>query len=215
MELGVGRAAERLAVSERQVRKLIAKQLLPARMEGGRWLIDEASLRRSPPVSRPMSPRIAWAMIAILSGDKVDGLRADERQRLVDKIGRLQRSDEPLSLLRAWLVRRADRRCFVVAAEDAAELRGDERVALSGISDERSGLSAPGEVEGYVRGNDLAQLRADYLLADVGSSNVWFHLSDRIVDRPVPIGLVVADLADRLSPREDAAARRLLGGVLK
>jgi excisionase family DNA binding protein len=215
MELAVSRVAQRLGVSDRQVRKLIAKQLLPARMEGGRWLIEESNLRRSPPVSRPMSARIAWAMIAMLSGEEVRGLRADERQRLIDKVERLRSSDQPLPLLRAWLPRRADRRRFAVAAEDAAQLRRDDRVVVSGISDERSGVSASGEVEGYVLGDYLAILRADYLLADVGAANVWLHVSDQNVARPAPVGLVIADLADRPGPREDAAALRLLRDVLR
>jgi hypothetical protein len=60
-------------------------------------------------------------------------------------------------------------------------------VTLSGVSDERSGVSASGEVEGYLRVSDLEQLRADYLLADVGVSNVRFHISERMVGRPAPL----------------------------
>jgi hypothetical protein len=40
---------------------------------------------------------------------------------------------------------------------------------------------------------------------------VLLHVVDHAIGSPAPLGLVIADLADRNSPREDAQVARLLG----
>jgi hypothetical protein len=82
----------------------------------------------------------------------------------------------------------------MLSGDDGSGLRADERKRLvdkierlrhSGeplplLRDDRSGVSASGEVEGYVRGRDLAELCADYLLSDVGAANVRFGCCRRL-----------------------------------
>src|SRR5216683_6026641 len=84
MEVGVQDVAAQLGLSDRRVRQLIAAGDLPARRVAGRLLVDEASIPRSRPVARPMSPRIAWAFVSLLSGEEMD-VSARERARLVAK----------------------------------------------------------------------------------------------------------------------------------
>jgi hypothetical protein len=85
-------------------------------------------------------------------------------------------------------------------------------VVLSGLSDERAGLSAAGDVEGYVLADDADALIRDHLLIDAGPSvDVVLHVSPVLPEVPVPLLLVAADLADHDGPRELARARELIG----
>ncbi|HEY5516084.1 MAG TPA: hypothetical protein VIK12_07750, partial [Pengzhenrongella sp.] len=86
------------------------------------------------------------------------------------------------------------------------------RVILAGLSDERAGLSAAGDVEGYVQAGDADAVIRDHLLIDAGpSADVVLHVSPLLPEVPVPLLLVAADLADHDGPRELARARELIG----
>jgi hypothetical protein len=177
----------------------------------GRWLIDEARVPRSSAVARPMSPRVACALISILSGEASEGLSQPELSRLLSRYRQMLAAANPPAMLRSWLPKRALLVRRSVAPGDASDLLADSRVAVSGISDPRSGMSSSGEAEVYVSPQDVDRVIADYLLSEVGRPNVWLHVSDHTLAEPVPLGLVVADLADHDGPREDAAIERLLG----
>lgn len=211
MEVGVRDVAAQLGVSDRRVRQLIDAGILPARRVSGRLLVEETAIPRSRPVGRPMSPRIAWAFIGMLSGDAGDlAVSPRESSRLEEKRRLLVTHRAPALLLRSWLARRAEVVRLAAPPADIADLIADARVTRSGISDPRSGLSAGREVEGYVRPADVGPLMVEYLMADVGAANVWLHVVDRPLPRPAPLGLVIADLADHDGPREDARVVELL-----
>jgi hypothetical protein len=167
MEVGVHDAAERLGVSQQRVRQLLESGQLVGRKVAGVWLLDESELRRKRAVSRPLSERIAWGLIDVLS-DQGYGfsheLAPHERYRLREKVDRLRSSDDPVSLLGSWLSRRAQRLELSCAGNDLGDLAHDARVVRSGISDERSGMSAAAELELYVLPADLEEVTAEYLL---------------------------------------------------
>lgn len=84
-------------------------------------------------------------------------------------------------------------------------------MVLSGLSDERAGLSAAGAVEGYVLAGDSEVVIRDHLLVDTGTSaDVVLHVSPQHPGVPVPLLLVATDLADHDGPRELARARDLV-----
>jgi hypothetical protein len=201
-------------VSERRVRQLIDAGALPARRVAGRLLIEETVIPRSRLVTRPMSARIAWAFIGMLSGD-IDSMTVAERElsRLQTKLGELLHRPDPAVLLRSWLRRRARLLRLATPASEVTGLLNDARVVPSGISDPRSAMSAGHEVEGYVHPADVASLMAEHLMAEVTPTNVWLHVVDRPVPSPAPLGLVIADLADHDRPREDARVRDLLASI--
>lgn len=210
MEVGVKEVAAQLGVSERRVRQLIDAGDLPARRVAGRLLVDEAGIPRSRPVARPMSPRIAWAFIALLSSEPVAGISDRERARLEAKHRTLLASPRPAALLRSWLRSRAQLLRLAVSPSEVDGLLQDPRLVPSGISDARSEMSAGREAEAYVRPGDLEQLMADHLMAAVNPANVWLYVIDRALARPAPLGLVIADLADHDRAREDARVEELL-----
>lgn len=212
MEISVGEAADRLGVSARRVRDRIASGDLRARRVGRAWVLEESQLARSERLGRPMSARVAWAFLDLLAGGKGEGVSQPEQSRLRGKRAQLFASPVPAALLRSWLSSRAGVQRFSAAPADLPALRDDERVVLSGLSDPRSGIAAANVVEGYVAAHHVDDLVKDYLLSNRGEPNVIFHVPDggRPVPRPVPLPVVLADLADHDGPRESAAVERLL-----
>jgi hypothetical protein len=89
-------------------------------------------------------------------------------------------------------------------------LFNDAGLVRSGLSDDRSGLSAAHQYEGYVDPTDLASTLRRHLLIESDQPNVYLHVTSQPLTEPVPIGLVIADLADYNGPREDAQVERLL-----
>ena len=210
MEIGVKEVAAQLGVTERRVRQLIDAGSLPARRVAGRLLVEEAGIPRSRPVARPMSPRIAWALIHLLSNEPVEDISDRELSRLEGKYRSLLASPTPAILLRSWLRSRAQLLRVAVSPSGIAGLLEDPRLCPSGISDARSEISAGREAEAYVRPGDVEQLMADHLMAALNPPNAWLHVVDRPLERPVPLGLVIADLADHDRAREDARVIELL-----
>ena len=209
MEIGLAEAARMMGVSAVRARQLARGGRLRARRVGGHWLVDEASLPSAPRRGRPMSPRIAWALVEMSGGSSADWIEPRESYRLRRALDRLVADDQPEMLLRSWLASRAERR--LLSAPEVDALRADPRLVLSGLSDERSGLSAAADVEAYVRAEDAAAVRRDHLLVDAGSdANVILHVSPMVPDSPVPVLLLAADLADHDGPRELARARELI-----
>jgi excisionase family DNA binding protein len=210
VEIGVKEVAAQLGVTDRRVRQLIEAGSLPARRVAGRLLVDEAAVPRSRPVARPMSPRIAWAFIALLSSEPVADISDRELARLETKYRTLLASPRPAVLLRSWLRSRAQLLRLAVSPPEVNGLLEDPRLVPSGISDARSEMSAGREAEAYARPGDVEQLMADHLMAAVNPANVWLHVVDRLLPRPAPLGLVIADLADHDRAREDARVAELL-----
>ena len=96
--------------------------------------------------------------------------------------------------------------------QDVAQLRADRRLALSGISDPRAGLSSLAEVEAYVGRDDLGALADDYFL-DLDhrpdAPNVVLHVVESPLGEP-PRLFSAADLFDRRGPREVRAGLEIL-----
>ncbi len=211
MEIGVKDVAERLGVTERRALQLINAGTLRGRQVSGRWLVAEEAIPRSRLVSRPMSFRMAWAFINLISGNPI-GVAPRESYRLLAKQRELMVSPHPDQLLRSWLRLRADVVRLAMSPSDIKEFLADHRVVPSGISDSRSGISAGREAECYVSPHDVDALVLDYLMAPSDETNVWLHVSDQRLCSPAPIGLVMADLADHDGAREDGQLSVLLGG---
>lgn len=214
MQLSVAQFAERKGISARRVQAMIADGRLPAAKVGGRYVIEGAELSHEPRLARSMSAPMAWAFLRLWAGDVDSNLSATERARLIARMQRLRESDVPARLLRSWLGLRAKRELFWVDPRDVGDLRTDPSVQPSGVSDPRSHLSAGAEVEGYVRSIDLAGLRSDYLLVRDPAPNVVLHVVEHeIATVHASIGVLAADLADYLGPREDARVADIVRGL--
>lgn len=214
MEMSVADYARQRGVSRQRALAMIRAGQLPAKRVGRAWIIDqkEANLRHS--YGRPLGPRMIDALVGALAGRPLADLPSEERHFASKYLERLRDADDPARLLHSWM-RSRQRRILNLAANpaDLAEIAGDPRLVPSGISDERSGLSAARELEGYVASDDLPAFLRHNLLVESDAPNVRLHVVEKLPDRPLPLGLLLADLADWNGPREDARVVELLRSV--
>jgi excisionase family DNA binding protein len=210
MVVSVADMARVRGVSPRRVLQLIHAGEIRADKVGGRFVIDEAELAKRGLRGRPMSRRMAWAFVRLLSGDDPQVTNATERVRLKQRFEQLAGDEMPAQLLATWLRRRADRVTLNVPPAALNDLRADGRVVASGVSDARAGLAAAHQFEGYVRSDDFEPLVKDYLLVTSDTPNVFLHVSEVEVPESALLGMVLADLSEHNGPREDAQVERML-----
>ncbi|MFS3128639.1 helix-turn-helix domain-containing protein [Nocardioides sp. Bht2] len=228
----VAEAAKLLGVHPQRIHQRIRGGSLRAEKIGHQWVIESYELRRLrsyPPAGRPLSPRSAWAILAVSSDDAeaVAALSAPERSRARARLRALLAQGAAVSApddlaraasaLRHALGKRASRHLLVAAPPDLPDLRNEARIHLAGVSRSASNLSAADLVEGYVESADLSALESAYLLSP-GSperTNVILHIvADRSPSEIArisrsPLGLA-ADLAEHDGVREHREAVRLL-----
>jgi hypothetical protein len=212
VEVDVHTYAQRHGISVRRVQAAAGAGSLPARKLAGRWVIDTDTARDHAP-GRPLSARQSRALLAHLSADATwrDGLSASECQRVVLRAARLRGDSSPAHLLAEWI--RSARPLphgYRVADADLEDLRADARLTRGGISDSRSGLSDAGALEAHVAAVDLDGVVQEFLLVPDARPNVLLHIDDELPGRPLPLGDLIADLAQHEGPRERDAAAALI-----
>lgn len=210
MDVSVAEAAEALGVSRRRVRALAEAGELPARRVGRAWVIELDPRLPSRPPGRRLSARSAWAVLGLGH----EALSRSERQRARERQERL--ADLPPQAL----VRRADVHRLVAHPAALRRLEDDPRIVLGGVSaagHHGADVIAVGRLEGYVRADELDDVRRTYALrrpADGERANLvlrvpapaWpFADGERYAPRPV----VAADLREAGDERSIRAARGL------
>lgn len=215
MEVGAQQAAEWLGVSQRRVQALARAGRLPARQVAGVWLIETTGLAGIRRRSRPMSARVARAMVDLISDPRASastlGLADREASRLRSRLVALRADDDPGSLLASWLAADGTETIMLSAhPADLLALLADPRVTPTGISDPRANLSIRDEAQAWVHRDDLDAVTGEHMLAPTGQPNVRLHLTDQHPPAPVPFGRLLADLLVHPGPRERAAVHRLL-----
>lgn len=214
--IGVTDAAERLGVSRQRVLAMIRSGLLPAVKIGNSYNIDAAAVARHRKASsRPLSPRMATALLELAAHEKPE-VTAPELSRLRHRLNRLRDAaladeGDPVGTLRDWLASRARRMEMSAAGTDLTEIAQDPRLTLSGVSDPRAAMLSGGIVEGYVREQDAEDFFAAHFIVQASSSsqaNVIAHITNQVP--PLSALLVAADLADHREGREERQARTVL-----
>jgi hypothetical protein len=213
MEIGVAEAAGKLGVSVQRVHQLLSNGSLIGRRVGRQWILDEAQCNRNPAVSRPLSERMAWGLVDVVSGIREPHVAPSEKYRLSKLADRLHSASEPADLLRSWMKLRAQRLPVACAPADLADLAADSRVRASGIADVRAGMSAAGELEGYIEKEHWNAIRKEFLLIPSARPNVFVHVVEGDLVGDLDPFLIAADLAEHNGPREDAQVRHLLAMV--
>lgn len=205
--ISVSQASEILGVGASRVRALLREGRIDGQRLGRDWVVDPCSLPRYGRRVRPMSQRMAWAL---LDSELFGELSSAERLRIRKKRQLLAEVEAPELLLRDWVCERAKRR--VLHSRSLEALADDERMVLSGASDARSGMLGAGLVEAYVRAKDLSSLVVEHLLVEPESRqfrNVYLHVVDHMPEQLSTL-VIAADLADHDSAREMNEARRLI-----
>lgn len=225
MAVALREAAERIGVSQRRARAMIAAGQLEAEKVGGRWVVDPESLDRVAAARRrdgpPWSPLLAWTYLLYRDGDPhaLDGLSRVSRHRV------RQRAGAPLALdeLAVLAARRAKpwrchahpsvvdelREAGVASGLSAAEALG---VGLGVRSGEHADVYLPSSrAQGLVDELALSPARGTQVNAIVRAvpEQSW-RLDHR---RIAPVLAVALDLAEHGDPRSREAAERLAAGV--
>ena len=212
--MGVSEFASQLGISPGRVRQLISAKRITATKSGGTWLIDQNQLKLRALSSRPMSKSIATNFIYLLSDmDWGDNLQPSERSRIKDYFAELKSNSNPAALLAAWLKAFRTQHKLHINPIDINSLRVDKRVVPSGVSDKRSGFSQSEFFEGYIENKNLKDIKRKYLMVESDSPNVILRTSSTNLDKPIPVGLLLADLADHNQPREDKQVKALVRAI--
>lgn len=92
--MSAAQAAEKLGVSERQVRRLAANGDLASHRLGGRWLLDARAVderaRLAPEAGRPLSPEMAWAVLSAVAAVRHPRASVDPLDFVADRRMRRQ-----------------------------------------------------------------------------------------------------------------------------
>jgi excisionase family DNA binding protein len=220
--LSAAQAAEKLGVSERQVRRLAAEGDLESQRIGAAWLIaasavrDRARCEHVP--GRPLSPAMAWAILWVVdhllrSADSqscLDGhLYLDAYPMLSDRRARhrlrgLLAEPPPAEHWAYWLRRRADPQRLWVHPGVLDDLRSDHRLHAGG-ADAAIGLggAAGGRNRYYVTAKDYESVLVDHHAQPASDGQVHLmvvppEISDELFNEPGRPALAAAGLVDCL-----------------
>lgn len=220
-------AASRLGVSDRQVRRLVASGELAARRIGDRWIIDAGAVRDRARAKRqggrPLSARMAWAVLVAAGAALDDGRCGDpaalfEDRRARHRLRAILANPPAPECWDQWLRRRAEPRRVWVHPGVVERLARDPRlhpvdeatVAVSGV-----GVGDGGRYRFYVDEDAVGPVLREYRARAVDDGQIMLMVvpsavPDDVLGRPGdPVGVAVT-LVDLLG---SADARERHGAV--
>lgn len=229
----VAEAAEDLAVSPRQVRRLVEAGVLPARRLRSRWLVwgeavrDRARGATSP--GRPVSAGMAWMLLGVVdraltraAGGGADSAAGVDLSGVADRqvryrIRRSLAQAPTAEQWRRWLRRRARLRRVWVHPGVLDRLAEDPRLRPGGgfaAAARGLGIAAAPPNRFYVASDDVAGVLRDYRAHDDPNGTVELMIvpaegSAPLLlppGEPVPVAVALADMLDSRDARERHAA---------
>lgn len=224
--MSVAQAAEKLDVSPRRVRAIIANGDLAAEKVGRGWLVSRGSIQvelsRNRPQGRKWSQMAAWALLArAANAERPSRCSNSEWSRAGQ---RLRENGVLASLPR--LSSRAEVRSYFAHPSVLPSLIADQQLLRSGVSaasNLNADIIAIDEIEGYVLASDLEEVVRSYSLMErnVDDGNVKLHVADAD-EWPIPASnqmahrlLVALDLCESNDERSQLAGHKLLEEVLR
>ncbi len=230
--LSVAQAADRLQVSPRRVRQLLAAGELAGEDVGGRALLDEAQVEaraaRRPSPGRPLSPALAWMVLAVLSDpESPEAAVADRstRHRLRRLLVQVSDPKGPtVEHLDSLLRRRARSHRYWIHPGLLAQVFTDPRVSAGRARAAAAyGLDvSPGDdALVYVAESDLADVQAQYALEPDLNGALELRAYEPqpagttpLAGVPVPVAAAVFDLLESDDVRLQRIARNWLDHAL-
>jgi hypothetical protein len=215
--LSVADVSLRLQVTPGRVRQLIETGALRAQKVGSQWIIQDIDLvtlgKRSN--GRPWSPSAAWGVIGRALDRPTPWLSARERSRADERLVKgIDSIVDKLSF-------RAQRFEYRAHPSALARLQNDPRWVAGGVSAAvfvgADLVVGDDIIEGYMRTDDLNEVRIEFGLIEPGrsSANVILHSYSgvepfELAERSVPLLVVALDLLEHSDERSKRAARGLL-----
>jgi excisionase family DNA binding protein len=217
--ISIPEAARALNLSTARVRAMASRGQLAAVKIGDRWLVErsavEQRIRKGALRGRRFTPRNAWAMLLLASGEDAPGLDSSVRSRLKRAL-----AGEGLGDLVPRLQDRARLSIYRAHPGEIPYLLEDEALVPSGISAAGSmgvSLLTHREADGYLAQSQLQRFIEQHALAPAGvdgnvrlrvvPDDAWQPLAGRSVAPPAAVAL---DLADEPDPRSEAAGKELI-----
>jgi hypothetical protein len=217
--VSLSEAARSLKLSPARVRVLASRGRLPAEKIADRWMVERSAVeqrrKQKPPGGRRFTPRNAWAVLMLASGEHPPQLDPSVRSRLKRALAL-----EGLGDLEPRLEDRADVFIYSAHPGEIPYVLEDEALVRSGISaagSVESGLLSGQEADGYLPESGLQSFVTQHALSPAGPEgnvrlrvvpdDIWPILRGRPV---APQAAVALDLADELDPRSRAAGKALL-----
>lgn len=209
----VSEFAKAKGISRGRAYRLARSGVLPVReLNDGSIILEDAAMAWQPRHARPLSPRMAWLLLRMLDGEIPAEVRDAERSRLKGHVKGVREAENPAHVLAQKVSARAQLHVFFAHPEDAAEMRDDERIALSGVGAPGSGMMAGDVVEGYVAPSVIEKVKRDFLLHEQADGNVRLRVAE--VREPGKAA-IAADLADWGRAREMREANRIIHELLQ
>lgn len=206
----VEQAARELGCSTHEAWRLASDGTIrAARLDGSRWFLDALDVQRRrtlvPRKGRPLSCRMAFALLWRLSGLGVDWLDGRSQRRLDALAQRLAGVHDVLGLVR--------KRARLYSFELYPSLRGrmEELLVMSGAGEataESMGVCGSTALEGYVTEERFASCVAPLQLPERANGGLRIRVSDWIPLVPpsqMPVAVVAVDLAEAADARSSAA----------
>jgi excisionase family DNA binding protein len=217
--LSISEAADSLELSPARVRVMASQGQLPAAKVGERWLVERMAVeqrrKQKPLRGRRFTPRNAWALLLLASGEESPKLDPSVRSRL-----RKALALEGLGALAPRLQDRGHVSMYKAHPGETPYLLEDEALVPSGISAASSmglGLLASREADGYIAESRLRRFIDQHALSPGGidgnvrlrvvPDDVWQILDGRHLAPPAAVAL---DLADEADARSEAAGKKLI-----
>ncbi|MCW3767788.1 MULTISPECIES: helix-turn-helix domain-containing protein [Paenarthrobacter] len=221
--LTVTEVAEMLGITRASVHDLLRSgQLITSGRTAHSLVIDRSSVERLTATGtrrgRAWTARIAWAALAILSGQNPTWISASEKSRLKKRLSTLDAHAVSI------LARNKDRTFRYRATPDALLALSDYLIA-SGATAMRDETTAEtfgmtggsGIAEGYVMAGDARALANSFGLAEDPEGNAVIHeveLEEPFAEGRAPIAAVAVDLMRSLAIRERSAGQRVIEELL-
>lgn len=221
--LTVAEVAETLGITRASVHDLLRSgQLTTSGRTAHSLLIDRASVERLAATGtrrgRAWAARIAWAALALLSGQNPTWISASEKSRLKKRLGTLDATAVCV------LARNKDHTIRYRATPDALVALSDHLIASgpTAMRDEATaetfGMTGGGGIaEGYVMAGDAKALAESFGLVEDPSGNAIIHeveLEEPFVEGRAPVAAVAVDLMGSLATRERSAGQRVIEELL-
>ncbi|HVP20052.1 MAG TPA: hypothetical protein VMU36_13785 [Spirochaetia bacterium] len=183
---------------------------------GNRWLVEPISAREVK-AGRPPSSAVAWAILALLSGDRPGWIHSSPLSRLKR---RLRDRDWALQSLKGSESRARIFRWRALPSDIAKILKkpGLVLTGLSGVAGEIDLVPASGEIDAYVSSDVLRMIERQFQPAKESDEP---NLTLRVPNQPwilkfprAPLAVVSADLLLDSEPRVTRAGREALRKLL-
>lgn len=217
----VPQAAERLAVTQDMVRRLISSGDLPAERIGRAWMVSleavDLRLEQRPGDGRRLRAANAWAILFMAVGEPAPWLDQPSRWRLRRYLASHRLSDD-----RSRFAERGRPTAYRAHPSLLAAVRSDPALMLtgtSGASERRLGLiGGSGEVDAYAAIDDLDAIVLRHHLRPSGDPNVVLRVVPRFTTpwppaRVAPASAIALDLLDSPEPRAKQVGEEVLRGI--